>query len=66
MLHALGEILPGQHFGVNESFMQKSAGQVICSIAKAAEDSVLIYFDCMNFLSSFTSDQIIDILDVAK
>ena len=66
VLHALGAVLPGQYYGVIESLMEMHEGQVTCPFAKAAEDTVLVYFNKIDFVNTFGKDQIGEMLDVVK
>ena len=65
-LHPLGTVHPGQYYGVIESLMEMHEGQVKCPYAKAAEDSVLVCFNKIDFVNAFSKDQIGEMLDVVK
>ena len=65
-MHSLGSVHPGQYYGVIESIMNMTEGQVTCTYARAAEDSTLVYFNKHDFVNSFTKDQILEMLDVVK
>ena len=56
VLHALGEVKPGQYYGVIESLMEMREGQVTCPFAKAAEDTTLVYFNKLDFVNTFSND----------
>lgn len=66
VLHPLGAVLPGQYYGVIESLMELQEGQVTCPFAKACEDSVLVYFNKIDFVNTFEKDQIGEMLDIVK
>ena len=66
VLHALGAVRPGQYYGVIESLMEMHEGQVTCPYAKAAEDTTLVYFNKIDFVNTFSKDQIGEMLDVVK
>lgn len=56
VLHSLGSVKPSQYYGVIESLMDMHEGQVTCPYAKAAEDTVLVYFNKIDFVNTFTKD----------
>jgi CRP-like cAMP-binding protein len=60
----LGEVKPTQYFGVEESLMNMHAGQLPCSLAIAAEDCTLVFFDKHDFVDALNTDQIKELLDV--
>ena len=66
VLHSLGKVKTGQYYGVIESLMEMHEGQVTCPYAKAAENTVLVYFNKIDFVNTFTKDQIGEMLDVVK
>ena len=66
VLHALGCVKPGQYYGVIEALMEMHEGQVACPYAKAAEDTTLVYFNKVDFVSVFSKDQLGEMLDCVK
>ena len=64
--HCLGHVLPRQYFGIEESLMEMQAGQLPCPLAKAAEDSTLIFFNKIDFVDTFTKAQMEDVLELIK
>ena len=46
--------------------MEMQAGQLPCPMAKAAEDSTLIFFDKHDFVDTFTKAQMEDVLELIK
>ena len=56
VIHPLGAVLPGQYYGVIESLMEMHEGQVTCPFAKASEDTVLVYFNKIDFVNTFSKE----------
>ena len=54
--HTLGEVKPTQYFGVEESLMNMHAGQLPCTLAVAAEDTILVFFDKHDFVDVFSQE----------
>lgn len=46
--------------------MEMQAGQLPCPLAKAAEDSTLIFFNKVDFVDTFTKTQMGDVLELIK
>ena len=64
--HCLGQVLPRQYFGIEECLMDMQAGQLPCPLARAAEDSTLIFFSKTDFVDTFTKAQMEDVLELIK
>jgi hypothetical protein len=65
--HCLAEIKPRGYFGVYESMMGLSAGQLPCTQLNAGEDSTtLLYIEKSVLVSSFRAEQIKNLLDAIQ